>query len=69
MFGCEDVWHLTYEGAPNDGTVWNDDIKDNIVVRGGAWNSDIDACRISYRVKRLPQQRQNNLGFRVARDP
>jgi hypothetical protein len=35
------------------------------VVRGGAWNNTIDNCRASYRNRNTPDNRNNNLGFRL----
>jgi len=35
------------------------------VVRGGAWNNNPDNARCAYRNRNQPDNRNNNLGFRV----
>ena len=37
---CEDHWHETYEGAPEDGSVWifSDESENRRVLRGGSWD-------------------------------
>jgi len=35
------------------------------VVRGGAWNNDQDNTRAAYRNRNHPNNRNDNLGFRV----
>lgn len=39
----------------------------NRVNRGGAWNNPPQNCRSAYRNRNAPSNRDNNLGFRVAR--
>jgi formylglycine-generating enzyme required for sulfatase activity len=62
---CEDSWHLDYEGAPQDGSVWPGGHADVRVLRGGPargllWDS---AART-----RLPQDSfDSSIGFRLAR--
>jgi formylglycine-generating enzyme required for sulfatase activity len=47
---CEDDWHKDYEQAPNDGTAWvEEDREDKRVIRGGAWNQEDERCSSSYR--------------------
>ncbi len=45
----------------------NLDAKDNVlrVVRGGSWNSHRNLARCAYRNRNEPDNRNNNLGFRV----
>ena len=38
----------------------------NRVNRGGSWNNDAQNCRVSYRNHNSPENRDNNLGFRLA---
>ncbi|MEZ4828478.1 MAG: formylglycine-generating enzyme family protein [Bacteroidia bacterium] len=38
------------------------------VLRGGSWLGDANYCRASYRLRGNPDGRNNNVGFRVARD-
>ncbi len=58
---CEDDWHDTYDGAPEDGRVWlneNDNDYQYKVLRGGSWSNNPVSCRSAYR----------NLYSRVARN-
>ncbi|MCG8366760.1 MAG: SUMF1/EgtB/PvdO family nonheme iron enzyme [Pseudanabaenales cyanobacterium] len=34
-------------------------------MRGGSWNNPPDNCRSAYRNRNAPDNRGNNLGFRV----
>ena len=34
---CQDFWHNTYNGAPDDGSVWEGGDIEIIVYRGGSW--------------------------------
>ena len=48
---CEDVWHDTYEEAPNDGSAWTDESGLHRVIRGGNWTDCSIDCRSSAREK------------------
>ena len=37
------------------------------MIRGGSWNNTADNARASNRSRNMPENRNNNLGFRVAR--
>ncbi|MBX2890472.1 MAG: SUMF1/EgtB/PvdO family nonheme iron enzyme [Saprospiraceae bacterium] len=37
--------------------------------RGGSWNNSAENCRVSNRNNNTPDNRNNNLGFRVASSP
>ncbi len=65
---CEDVWHDTYNGAPADGSAWlqGGDAATR-VLRGGSWNSNPRYLRSAFRVRITPENRDWNLGLRVAR--
>ncbi len=39
----------------------------NRVNRGGSWNNDARNCSSAYRNRNDPENRNNNLGFRLAR--
>ncbi len=42
---CEDVWHVNYNDAPNDGTAWLTGSEQNKrVLRGGSWYNDDIVC-------------------------
>jgi len=66
---CEDDWHDSYKGAPEDGGPWIDSPKrgDDRVVRGGSWGYDAGGCRSAFRGRLSPGVRDFNLGFRLSR--
>ncbi|HBB15271.1 MAG TPA: hypothetical protein DCZ76_13510 [Treponema sp.] len=39
----------------------------NRVLRGGSWNNDAPNCSVAYRNNNNPNNRNNNIGFRVVR--
>lgn len=63
---CADNWHVSYDGAPDDGAVWVTDIAPR-VVRGGSWVDRSHNVRAAFRFPRDPSDRSSNLGFRCAR--
>jgi formylglycine-generating enzyme required for sulfatase activity len=64
---CEDSWHDDYEGAPDDGSVWQGGEESLRVLRGGSWVDDPRFLRSACRFGDLPRNRNVNVGFRVAR--
>jgi formylglycine-generating enzyme required for sulfatase activity len=63
---CLDHWHLSYEGAPIDGSAWVVDGDDRYrLLRGGSWYYDPGYCRSAYRNRGSPHLQNNNYGFRV----
>ncbi len=63
---CADPWHENYEGAPSDGSVWEEEGKSNKrLLRGGSWNDGpwLVRCALRYRV--VPVLRYDDFGFRV----
>lgn len=66
---CEDNWHGSYQGAPNDGRAWVDmsNKASSRVVRGGSCLSDAALWRSAYRVSYSPDTRNGDLGFRLSR--
>ena len=42
-------------------------VTDRRVVRGGSWNNNQDNARTAYRNRNHPNNRNNNIGFRVVR--
>jgi formylglycine-generating enzyme required for sulfatase activity len=64
---CEDSWHPDYQGAPQDGLVWQGGDSSLRVIRGGSWYSDPQKLRSASRDGSRPVYRVNDLGFRVAR--
>ena len=49
---CADHWHVTYHGAPDDGSAWIDEGARTAdrVFRGGSWFGEARYCRAAYRV-------------------
>jgi formylglycine-generating enzyme required for sulfatase activity len=65
---CQDNWHVDYQGAPRNGSVWiNTSTKKNKkrVLRGGAWHSNPSYCRSAVRNDYNPAYRLDYVGFRV----
>lgn len=62
---CEDGWHGNYEGAPTDGSVWNDNhsSNDRRVLRGGSFGRNPDKCRSANRT--YNGRRGNYYGLRL----
>jgi formylglycine-generating enzyme required for sulfatase activity len=64
----EDPWHDSYKGAPTGGSPWVEDGDANLrVVRGGSWNSVPQLLRAAGRVGSSADNRDDYLGFRLAR--
>ncbi len=62
---CADLWHSSYEGAPNDGRVWvNENDNDSHSLRGGSWFNNSWYCRSAYR-NNYDARYDVNVGFRV----
>ena len=64
----QDDWHENYNGAPSDGSVWEDGNSSCRVSRGGSWYCDASLCRSASRFRRDPENRISNLGFRLLRE-
>jgi formylglycine-generating enzyme required for sulfatase activity len=64
---CEDTWHPSYEGAPNDGTPWVDEASVLRVLRGGSFGLSAENARSAYRLRGRPSFRWRSVGFRPAR--
>ena len=64
----EDCYHDNYDDAPNNGSAWIDTglCKHN-VMRGGGWGDTPKSIRSAYRESMVPEFRNFDLGFRVAR--
>jgi formylglycine-generating enzyme required for sulfatase activity len=65
---CEDDYHSTYEGVPNDGSAWVDTDREssNRLLRGGSWNNYPENCRSARRYDSTRDNRYYNIGFRVS---
>jgi formylglycine-generating enzyme required for sulfatase activity len=61
---CEDYYHDSYNGAPADGSAWNDNGSSR-VLRGGSWNNNPRSCRSAHRNRHNPPYRLSSYGFRL----
>ena len=66
---CLDAWHPSYEGAPADGSAWEEKDAKERVVRGGSWAHSADHCRSAYRRPLPADHRSDAVGFRCIRAP
>jgi formylglycine-generating enzyme required for sulfatase activity len=65
---CADNWHDSYQGAPQDGSVWEGGKVG--VLRGGSWDDVPYFLRSAYRSWARTEYRYNRIfGFRLARTP
>ncbi len=66
-----DPWHGDYDGAPEDGRVWEDEETEkpggDRVIRGGSWDGEARYCRSACRGGSEPGSRSDSLGFRCVR--
>ena len=62
---CNDHWHESYEGAPEDGAPRLDQQGDGRVLRGGSWYYYPRYCRVSNRIFSTPHHRIDDIGFRL----
>jgi formylglycine-generating enzyme required for sulfatase activity len=63
----QDWYHPTYEGAPNDGSAWEDPAGTGRVQRGGFYNTTESGCRSAFRTLDSPTARDPYSGFRLVR--
>ena len=64
---CQDAWHDSYKGAPQDGAAWEAESALPRVLRGGSWGNDPRLCRAALRNGVPPDYRDDDVGFRVCR--
>ena len=64
---CADPWHPTYEGAPTDGSVWEEKGTKERVIRGGAWSAPAEAARSTFRANAAPNVKTDGIGFRCVK--
>ena len=63
----EDCWNDSYAGAPSDGRAWKERCGSYRVSRGGSWYNDPRYLRSANRNRVDTGNRNNDIGFRVAR--
>jgi formylglycine-generating enzyme required for sulfatase activity len=62
---CSDAWHENYEGAPADGTSWEQNpVGDKRVLRSGSWKDQPDRLTSSYRLGVSAKTRDDAVGLR-----
>jgi formylglycine-generating enzyme required for sulfatase activity len=59
----QDIWHDTYNGAPADGSAWEDGFSTYRVSRGGSWFDSAMDCRSAFRGSYGPGNRTHRLGL------
>jgi formylglycine-generating enzyme required for sulfatase activity len=64
---CEDNYHPHYQGAPKDGSAWEQGDGSARVLRGGSWFDDRQFLRSADRGWVQPASLYDGVGFRVAR--
>ena len=64
----QDEWHNTYNGAPSDGSAWEDGVSARRVYRGGSWFGYARYCRPALRFSYAPGDRYHALGFRLLQE-
>jgi formylglycine-generating enzyme required for sulfatase activity len=65
---CQDQWHTSYNGAPQDGSAWVDQDVNNDkqrLLRGGSWAFHPGHCRSAYRNHHRPDGVSYCVGLRV----
>lgn len=62
----QDCYHANYEGAPADGSAWDEPECENRVVRGGSYRSTYDSIRSSAR-QQFSTETRIDTGFRLVR--
>ncbi len=63
---CADVWHDSYNGAPDDGRIWEESGNEQYrLSRGCSWRNHQYNCRSAFRNRLQPDRKDSNFGFRV----
>ncbi|MCQ1536776.1 formylglycine-generating enzyme family protein [Methanosarcina sp. KYL-1] len=65
---CQDWYYSDYNGAPSDGSAWENGSSSFRIKRGGSWLSSAEDCRSAARGSDDPDRRIYYLGFRVLRE-
>jgi formylglycine-generating enzyme required for sulfatase activity len=63
---CQDWYHDSYQGAPVDGSPWEEPVSKFRILHGGDWDNEARTCRSANRNDhRGPDDRSPDLGFRL----
>lgn len=66
---CEDCWHPSYEGAPDNGSAWGEGGNETRVARGGSWCILTPECGCACRSWfAAPDMRADFMGLRIVRN-
>jgi len=66
---CLDYKNETYEGAPQDGSAWQQGASSHRITRSGSWRQSIIETRSFARCWELKEDRKEDVGFRLVREP
>jgi len=64
----QDEWHDTYDGAPADGSAWEDGVSASRVNRGVGWFNSTRICQSDSRGGSDQGERYQNIGFRLLKE-
>ena len=63
---CQDVWHDNYQGAPGDGSAWEQGGNASYrLLRGGSWYAPPVSVRSADRSHYSPAYPYNDIGLRL----
>jgi len=65
----QDEWHVDYDGAPSDGSAWEDGNGIFFVFRGGSWDANAQMCGSANRGSTGSGAQYTHLGFRLLQEP
>jgi formylglycine-generating enzyme required for sulfatase activity len=63
-----DCWNKSYSGAPSDGSAWKAGDCEKRAMRSGGWGSDAWVLRSADRGSPPAEDKDNEIGFRVAQE-
>lgn len=64
---CQDCSHFNYQGAPSDGSAWENPATSDRVIRGGSWDTEAEGCRSAFRDPSDPDSGRSTVGLRLVR--
>jgi formylglycine-generating enzyme required for sulfatase activity len=66
---CQDAWHAGYQGAPADGSAWEEKEAKERVLRGGSWKDAAAKCRSASRHHQPAATQDDAIGLRCVLAP
>jgi S-layer protein (TIGR01567 family) len=64
----QDSWHDSYNGAPSNGSSWENGDSSDRVLRGGSFADFAGLCRSASRLRAKPSRCSHDTGFRLLRE-